>query len=65
MKAAPPRKPDTVQKLRAILSLLEAARANAAGLKPLDAIAKTELLDSISIAELSVLRMLDDENRRR
>ncbi len=55
------KKLETVHQLRTILSLVHTARANAAGLKARDEVCKSELLDSFSIAELSVLRMLDDE----
>lgn len=52
---------ETVAKLRAIQALIEAASISADTLEGGDNLNKRELHDSLAVAQLSVLRMLEDE----
>ncbi len=55
------RKAETIAKLRAIQALIEAASISADTLDGDDSLTKRELHDSLAVAQLSVLRLLDDE----
>ncbi len=55
------RRLQTVLKLKSIVTQLRSVRDNALTLSVADEIAKSELLDGVAMAELSALRMLDDE----
>lgn len=52
---------ETVAKLRAVQALIEAASISADTLDGADSLTKRELHDSLAVAQLSVLRLLDDE----
>jgi len=55
------RSAETIAKLRALHALIEAARISADTLQVADKVTESELFDSLAVAQLSVLRMLDDE----
>lgn len=55
---------ETATRLQTILTLLRAAREHAHRVEADDELAKDELLDGVAMAELSALRILDDEIAR-
>ncbi len=56
------RSTEGIATLNAVLALIEATRATASTIDAPDALTKRELFDSLAVAELSVLRLLDDED---
>lgn len=52
----------TLHHLHAILGFIQASRENAQSLSVKDEIAMSELMDNLGMSELSVLRMIGDED---
>lgn len=57
----PMRPANTAAKLQALFALIDAARLTAETLDIDDPLTKRELLDSLALAEISILRLVEDE----
>lgn len=58
----PMRSADTAAKLQALFALIDAARLSAETLDTDDPLTKRELLDSLALAEISILRLMEEED---
>jgi hypothetical protein len=56
------RSADTAAKLQALFALIDAARLSAETLEIDDPLTKRELLDSLALAEISILRLMEEED---
>jgi|LakMenEpi03Aug12_release.lakeMendotaPanAssembly.Ray.scaffolds.fasta_scaffold2023421_2 hypothetical protein len=57
----PMRSADRVAKLQALFALIDAARLTADTIEIDDPLTKRELLDSLAVAEISILRLIEEE----
>jgi hypothetical protein len=55
------RSADRVAKLQALFALIDAARLTADTIEIDDPLTKRELLDSLAVAEISILRLIEEE----
>ena len=58
----PMRSADTAAKLQALFALIDAARVTAGTIDIDDPLTKRELLDSLALAEISILRLMEEED---